>query len=89
MPDQQKQKTLSKADFSEQIEQALESVRIGLAFHKGGVELVDADPVSGIVSVRMLGMCVGCPMADMTLKMGIEETLMSLVPGITEVRAAV
>ena len=87
MSEEQKEISPKKADFMDQVEQALESVRAGLAFHKGGVDLIDADPVSGVVVVRMLGMCVGCPLAGMTLKMGIEETLMSLVPGVTEVQA--
>lgn len=87
MSDHQEPQLLNKADFSAKIEQALETVRTGLAFHKGGVDLVDADPETGIVTVRLLGTCVGCPMADMTLKMGIEEALMTLVPGVTEVIA--
>lgn len=87
MSDVQELEKLNKADFSAKIEQALESVRLSLAFHKGGVDLVDADPETGIVTVRLSGTCVGCPMADMTLKMGIEDALMQLVPGVTEVVA--
>lgn len=79
------EKPLNKVDFTNEVEQALNAVRSGLAFHKGGVELLDADPETGIVTVRLTGTCVGCPMADMTLKMGIEDTLMQLVPGVKEV----
>lgn len=87
MSQEQNDKSLNKADFTASVEQALETVRKSLAFHQGGVELVDADPETGLVVVRLLGMCVGCPLAGMTLKMGIEETLMQLVPGVTEVQA--
>lgn len=81
------EKPLNKVDFTNDVEQALNTVRSGLAFHKGGVELVNADPETGVVTVRLTGTCVGCPMADMTLKMGIEDALIQLVPGVTEVVA--
>lgn len=56
-----------------------------LAQHKGmvAVEQVSAD---GIVLLRFGGGCNGCGMADVTLKQGIEKTLMSRVPGVTAVR---
>lgn len=56
-----------------------------LAQHKGrvAVEQVSAD---GVVLLRFGGGCNGCGMADVTLKQGIEKTLMARVPGITAVR---
>jgi Fe/S biogenesis protein NfuA len=58
-----------------------------LASHKGRVELesVDAD---GVVRLRFGGGCHGCGMADVTLKQGIEKTLIAKVPGVTAVRDA-
>jgi Fe-S cluster biogenesis protein NfuA len=41
----------------------------------------------GIVSVRLTGACGGCPMATMTLKMGIEKLLKSKLPEVKEVIA--
>ena len=40
------------------------------------------------VWLRFGGGCHGCGMADMTLKQGIEKTLMAKVPGVTAVRDA-
>lgn len=77
----------SVAEFREEVERVLETLRGGLAMHAGGVDLVDADPETGKVSVRLLGTCVGCPMSDLTLKAGIEETLRELIPEVTEVVA--
>jgi Fe/S biogenesis protein NfuA len=56
-----------------------------LAQHKGrvAVEEVSGD---GVVWLRFGGGCHGCGMADVTLKQGIEKTLMARVPGITAVR---
>jgi Fe/S biogenesis protein NfuA len=58
-----------------------------LASHRGRValEAVDAD---GVVWLRFGGGCHGCGMADVTLKQGIEKTLVAKVPGVTAVRDA-
>ena len=58
-----------------------------LASHGGrvAVQEVSAD---GVVLLRFGGCCHGCGMADVTLKQGIEKTLMGRVPGITAVRDA-
>ena len=46
------------------------------------VEVTD----DGIVKVRLTGACAGCPMSQMTLKMGIENLLRHYIPEVTEVR---
>jgi Fe/S biogenesis protein NfuA len=58
-----------------------------LAQHRGHVAVheVTAD---GVVYLRFGGGCHGCGMADVTLKQGIEQTLMTRVPGVTAVRDA-
>ena len=43
------------------------------------------DVEDGIVRVRLLGACGGCPSATITLKAGIERALLEEVPGIKEV----
>lgn len=77
----------SKEQLTEEIERVLNVVREGLARHRGGVDLLDVDVKTGRISVRLKGMCAGCPMADMTVKMNIEDTLQSLIPEVTEVVA--
>ncbi len=58
-----------------------------LATHRGhvAVEEVTAD---GVVVLRFGGGCHGCGMADVTLKQGIETTLLTKVAGVTAVRDA-
>jgi Fe/S biogenesis protein NfuA len=58
-----------------------------LAQHKGHVSVreVTAD---GVVVLSFGGGCHGCGMADVTLKQGIEKTLLEKVPGVTAVRDA-
>jgi Fe-S cluster biogenesis protein NfuA len=56
-----------------------------LAMHGGAVEFVDFDAKSGVVSVRLKGMCKGCSLAELTLKGGIEAILVAKVHGIKSV----
>ena len=69
----------------EKIEDALDKVRPSLQADGGDVELVGVD--DGVVSLKLTGACDGCPMAAMTLKMGIEKVLTEQVPEVKEVIA--
>lgn len=78
----------TREEFTKEVEAVLDQLREGIRMHGGGVELVDADPGTGVVTVRLQGACVGCPFSDMTLKAGIEETLKEMVEGVTAVEKA-
>lgn len=58
-----------------------------LAQHRGHVA-VEEVTAAGVVRLRFGGGCHGCGMADVTLKQGIEKTLLEKVPGVTAVRDA-
>jgi Fe-S cluster biogenesis protein NfuA len=70
--------------LKEKVQKAIEMVRPGLQADGGDVELVDVSP-EGVVKVRLTGACHGCPMSQMTLKMGIEKIIKQQVPEIKEV----
>lgn len=72
------------ADIKQRIEKALDEVRPMLQADGGGVELVAVSD-DGKVTVKLSGACGGCPMSQMTLKMGIEKTLKQKVPEVKEV----
>jgi Fe-S cluster biogenesis protein NfuA len=69
----------------EQVEGVLEKVRPLLQRDGGDVQLVEVD--EGVVKVKLVGACGGCPMATMTLKRGIEAKLKEEIPDIKEVVA--
>ncbi|MCE5198922.1 MAG: NifU family protein [Armatimonadota bacterium] len=62
------------------VQAVLEQIRPNLQADGGDVELLDV--VDGIAQVRLQGACHGCPMAAMTLQMGIERILKSEIPEI-------
>jgi Fe-S cluster biogenesis protein NfuA len=66
------------------IEASLERLRVFLAIDGGDVELVRVTE-TGIVEVRLLGSCAGCPMSSMTLRAGIERSLMIQHPEVYRV----
>ncbi len=72
----------------ERVEEALEYIRPALQNDGGDIELVDVDEGSGVVTVRLVGACGGCPMSQMTLKAGVERVLKEAVPEVTSVEAA-
>lgn len=67
----------------ENVLKALEKIRSALQADGGDVELVDV--IDGVVKVRLTGACGGCPMSQMTLKMGVERILKQQVPEIKSV----
>lgn len=73
-------------ELQERIQAALDKVRPQLQADGGDVELVSVAE-DGKVSVRLKGACGGCPMSQMTLKMGIEKVIKSTVPEVTTVEA--
>jgi len=76
--------TLGDFMMEEQVKTALENVRPSLQADGGDVEFVSVTE-DGVVSVKLTGACGGCPMAQMTLKMGIENYLKKEVPEVSSV----
>lgn len=70
----------------EQVQAALDIVRPQLQADGGDAELVDVT-ADGVVRLRLTGACGGCPMSQMTLKMGIERILKEKVPSVRSVEA--
>ena len=71
--------------MKKQVEDVLNKVRPSLAADGGDVELIEVE--NGIVKVRLKGACSGCPMSEMTLKMGVERIIKQEIPEIKEVIA--
>ncbi|MGB4695877.1 MAG: NifU family protein [Bacilli bacterium] len=63
-----------------QVRTILAKIRPYLQRDGGDIEFVKIE--DGIVYVRLLGACVGCPSVNLTLKDDIEAILLEEVPGI-------
>jgi len=69
----------------QQVEKTIEVIRPALQADGGDIVLRDVDEATGVVSVELVGACVGCPASTQTLKAGIERIMRDRVDGVTEV----
>jgi Fe-S cluster biogenesis protein NfuA len=73
-------------NLTEQVEQALETIRPYLIADGGNVALEEITP-DYVVKLKLLGNCSSCKMSFMTMKAGIEQAIMKAVPEIKSVIA--
>jgi Fe-S cluster biogenesis protein NfuA len=73
--------------LQEKVQKAIQDVRPSLQADGGDIELINVSE-TGEVKVRLTGACNGCPMAQVTLKDGVERYLKKAVPEVTSVVSA-
>jgi Fe-S cluster biogenesis protein NfuA len=69
------------------VEAVLDLIRPAVQEDGGDFELLEISK-EGVVMIRFLGACIGCPSSEMTLRDGIARNLRSMVPEVTDVVAA-
>jgi len=79
-----KNKVTEEKTLKERVKIALEKIKPALQADGGDVELVDVNS-DGIVKVKLKGACLGCPMSQMTLQMGIGRTLKKEITEVKDV----
>ncbi len=67
------------------VEAVLEQIRPNIQMDGGDIEFVSFE--NGVVSIRLLGACVGCPASIYTLKLGVEQMLKEHIDEVVEVIA--
>ena len=72
--------------LKEKVAQVLENIRPMLQRDGGDVQLVDVQE-DGVVKVKLVGACAGCPMSTMTLKNAIEATIKQEVSEVKSVES--
>ncbi|MGB0664138.1 MAG: Fe-S biogenesis protein NfuA [Pontibacterium sp.] len=88
-PNSKVPKVSEDSPIEEQVNYILYSdVNPGLASHGGEVKLVElVEEEEGMVAVlKFGGGCQGCSSVDLTLKEGVEKTLIERIPGLVGVR---
>lgn len=75
---------LHPQDVTTRVEAALNSVRPYLGSHGGDVELVGVS-ADGVVGLRLLGSCDGCPSSSVTLTLAVEEAVRAAAPETTSI----
>ena len=67
----------------EEVQVVLDKIRPALQADGGDVELVDIE--GGVVKVKLVGACRGCPMSQLTLANGVERVLKEEIPEVERV----
>lgn len=68
--------------IEQRVEDALEGVRPYLGTHGGDVELLEISD-EGVVRLRLLGSCDGCPSSSVTLSLAVEGAIEAAAPEVT------
>ncbi len=71
-------------ELEKKVKEALEMFRPQLQADGGDMEFISIDDEKR-VHLKLLGACGSCPMATMTLKMGVEQYLKDACPEVSEV----
>ncbi|MHA2054066.1 MAG: NifU family protein [Candidatus Hodarchaeales archaeon] len=71
--------------IQDQIANSLTELRPALQRDGGDVEFVEYDTDSGVLKVRLMGTCRGCPYSQMTLQNGIKRALQQNFPDLKDV----
>ena len=67
----------------ERVQDVLDRIRPALQADGGDVELVGLE--GGVVKVKLVGACAGCPMSQLTLANGVERVLKEEIPEVERV----
>ena len=74
---------MNRQELKINIEKALTEIRPFLQADGGDISLISVE--KDIVTVKLLGACIGCTVNQMTLKNGVEATIKKYAPQIREV----
>ena len=71
--------------LASRVEGALDRVRPFLGAHGGDVELLGVDDDEGVVHLRLLGSCDGCPSSAVTLQTAVEGAIYESAPEVVRI----
>ena len=74
---------LHPVDLESRVKEALQRVLPYLHSHGGNVELLEV--AGGVVRLKLIGSCNGCPSSSLTLKNAIEKAISEAAPDVTSV----
>lgn len=72
---------MTREEQIKEIKEVLDAIAPFVQADGGDIEFVDLTP-ERVVQIRLLGACVGCGLADVTVYQGIEQALTEEVEGV-------
>jgi len=74
---------LHPVELETRVRDGLDKVRPYLQSHGGNVELLSVE--AGVVRLRLIGSCHGCPSSSLTLKTAIEKSIYDSAPDVSSI----
>lgn len=74
-----------RAVLRRRIDERVDELNLLMRTHAGALEVVDLAP-DGVLTVRFVAMCQGCPFRAVTMY-GLVKPALEALPGVSEVRA--
>jgi Fe-S cluster biogenesis protein NfuA len=68
--------------MDKKIDKKIEEIRDVLKLDGGDLEIIKYDKKKNLLQIKLLGMCQGCPMAEITVKNFIEKELQKIISGL-------
>ncbi|MBQ0002882.1 MAG: NifU family protein [Treponema sp.] len=75
---------MADSELEAKVKEVLDMYRPNLQADGGDMEFISLDDQNR-VHLKLVGACGSCPMATMTLKMGVESYVKDAIPEITEI----
>jgi Fe-S cluster biogenesis protein NfuA len=66
------------------VQSAMSDVQAYARSHGGEIKLLGVSE-EGDVKIRLTGTCRGCPMSAVTIRLGVENNLRRIVPGVRKI----
>ena len=88
MVEEHSEKNTNAGELEARIRDVLELMRPMIQEDDGDIEFVEVTD-EGVVRIRFLGACVGCPSSSHTLHQGIERLLKERIEEVTGVEAEI
>lgn len=76
---------LHPLSLEDRVMAALEEVRPYMDSHGGDVEVLRIDEAEGVLHLRMLGSCDGCPSSSVTLQTAVQRAMEEFAPEIAHI----
>ena len=86
MADEPSKENQDPTELATRVREVLELMRPMIQEDDGDIEFVEVTD-EGVVRIRFLGACVGCPSSSHTLHQGIERLLKERIEEVTGVEA--
>lgn len=75
----------SEQEILDEINEVIDSIRFYINQDGGDLKFINFNFDTGIVTIQVLGACVGCSLIDVTYKNGVETILKSEISEVTGV----